>query len=164
MRGRKPAASGRQVWPHPERHRSEPDAAAHGNDVVKDGHVMQNAFTGDYSEAFDIGLRRRSRQSAGLAAAGRARARSVTDSAPAVEKDRMEHVTRHVEFMAHYAEAWIYAQALDEVLKRAVSLRKNKQKTEAKRWLRRGTADLAEARARGAAGDPALPRRGGHTQ
>jgi hypothetical protein len=44
----------------------------------------------------------------------------------------MEHVTRHVEFMAHYAEAWIYAQALDEVLKRAVALRKNKQKAEAK--------------------------------
>lgn len=104
-----------------------------GSDQVKDGHIVQTEFTGDYSEAFEywsaskVSDKVRASQ---LQVASELRA--LTDAAPAVEKDRMEHVTRHVEFMAHYAEAWILAQALHEVLKRAVSLRKNKQVAEAK--------------------------------
>ncbi len=104
-----------------------------GSDEVKDGHVVQTEFTGDYSEAFTYWTS--SKVSAKVRASQQQVAhelRALTDPAPAVEKDRMEHITRHVEFMVHYAEAWIDAQALNEVLKRAVALRKNKQQAEAK--------------------------------
>jgi hypothetical protein len=49
-----------------------------------------------------------------------------------VEQDGLEHVTRHVEFMVHYAEAWIHAQALQAVLQRAQELRAAKQPAQAK--------------------------------
>jgi hypothetical protein len=105
-----------------------------GSDVVKDGHVVQMEFTGDYDEGFKYWTISTKVSDAVRAAQQQAASelRALTDSAPAVEKDRMEHVTRHIEFMAHYAEAWIDAQALNEVLKRAVELRKNKRKAEAK--------------------------------
>jgi hypothetical protein len=104
-----------------------------GSDEVKDGHVVQTEFSGDYSEAFTYWSASKVTDKARASQQQAARElRVLTDAAPAVEKNRMEHVTRHVEFMTHYAEAWIHAQALDEVLKRAVALRKNKQQAEAK--------------------------------
>jgi hypothetical protein len=101
--------------------------------VVQDGHVVQTEFSGDYDEGFKYwnsskvtdAVRASQQQAAGAL-------RALTDSAPAAEKARLEYVTRHVEFMAHYAEAWIHAQALDAVLKRAQSLRKEKRQNEAK--------------------------------
>jgi hypothetical protein len=104
-----------------------------GSDVMKDGHVVQTEFSGDYSEAFEYWSTSKVSEKVRASQQQAARElRAVTDSAPAIEKDRMEHVTRHVEFMAHYAEAWIHAQALNEVLKRAVALRKEKRQGEAK--------------------------------
>jgi len=104
-----------------------------GSDKVKDGHVVQTEFTGDYSEAFTYWTSSKVTDKVRAAQQQVAHElRALTDGASAVEKDRMEHVTRHVEFMAHYAEAWSAAQALNEVLKRAVALRKNKQPAEAK--------------------------------
>ena len=104
-----------------------------GTDVVKDGHVVTNEFSGDYSEAFEYW--NSSHVSPAVRASQKQVAvdlRALTASAPPVEQDRMEHVTCHVEFMAHYAEAWILAQALDAVLKRAQALRQAKQPAEAK--------------------------------
>lgn len=104
-----------------------------GRDVIKDGHVVQTEFTGDYSEAFTYWTS--SKVTDNVRASQQQVAhelRALTDAAPAVEKERMEHITRHVEFMAHYADAWIHAQDLNEVLKRAAVLRKARQKSEAK--------------------------------
>ena len=94
---------------------------------------MTNEFSGDYAEGFQYwnsshvspAVRASQQQVA-------ADLRALTDSAPPVEQDGLEHVTRHVEFMVHYAEAWIHAQALDGVLKRAQELRAAKQPAQAK--------------------------------
>ena len=104
-----------------------------GTDVIKDGHVVTNEFSGDYAEGFQYwnsshvspAVRASQQQVA-------ADLRALTDSAPPVEQDRLEHVTRHVEFMVHYAEAWIHAQALQAVLQRAQELRAAKQPAQAK--------------------------------
>jgi hypothetical protein len=99
--------------------------------------VVQTEFSGDYSEAFeywtDTHVSDRVREGQKNVAAD---LRELTDSAPAGERESLEHITRHVEFMTHYAEAWIQAQALNEVLKRAVQLRKDGKKDEAKALVR----------------------------
>ena len=94
---------------------------------------MTNEFSGDYAEGFQYwnsshvspAVRASQQQVA-------ADLRALTDSAPPVEQDRLEHVTRHIEFMVHYAEAWIHAQALQAVLQRAQELRAAKQPAQAK--------------------------------
>ncbi|MGD0577568.1 MAG: hypothetical protein ABSC08_01440 [Bryobacteraceae bacterium] len=104
-----------------------------GTAEVKDGHVVTNEFSGDYAEGFQYwnsthvspAVRASQQQVA-------ADLRALTNSAPPVEQDRLEHVTRHVEFMAIYAEVWILAQALQEVLQRAQALLEAKQPAEAR--------------------------------
>ncbi|MGO9240475.1 MAG: hypothetical protein ACLQBJ_06655 [Bryobacteraceae bacterium] len=104
-----------------------------GTNEFKDGHVVTNEFSGDYDEGFkywnDSHVTPEMRSAQRQAAVD---LRALVDSAPPVERDRLEHLTRTVEFMTHYGEAWILAQSLNEVLKHAQELRAAKKTDEAK--------------------------------
>ncbi|MCX6620480.1 MAG: twin-arginine translocation signal domain-containing protein [Acidobacteria bacterium] len=92
----------------------------------KDGHAIERQFSGDYSEAFefwrnhtpDDAVVQSQKQ---VVAALRAIAGEVQSPA---EKERVEYLTCHVEFLVPYSEAWILAQRLHHVVKAAAELKK----------------------------------------
>lgn len=92
---------------------------------IKDGHAVTRAFSGDYSEAFtfwnryepDPDVKESQREVA-------AALREITgDAESALERERLEYLTRHVEFLVPYAEAWTLAHRLHVVLERAAEIK-----------------------------------------
>ncbi|MCE5308610.1 MAG: hypothetical protein LLG20_13305, partial [Acidobacteriales bacterium] len=99
-----------------------------------DGHVRTDAYSGDYSEAFEYWhdyepsaeIVRSQRQVAGAL-------RALADGATsAFEKERLEYITRHIEFQVPYAEAWMLAHKLHLILKEAEALKKDGKLAEAR--------------------------------
>ncbi|MEN6601893.1 MAG: hypothetical protein ABFD86_05705 [Bryobacteraceae bacterium] len=99
-----------------------------------DGHVRTDAYSGDYSEAFEYWhdyepsaeIVRSQKQVAGAL-------RALADGATsAFEKERLEYITRHIEFQVPYAEAWMLAHKLHLILKEAEALKKDGKLAEAR--------------------------------
>ena len=99
---------------------------ATGTKEIKDGHVVQHEFSGDYNEAFtfwneyepDPGIVESQRQVA-------AALRALADAAATPrERERLEYLTKHVEFLVPYTDAWIRAHRLHAVLTKAAELKK----------------------------------------
>ncbi len=92
---------------------------ATGTDEIKDGHVVTHEYSGDYNEAFtfwnnyepDPKVAESQKEVAGAL-------RAIANGArtPA-ERERLEYLTRHVEFMAPYTEAWTLAHRMHQILK-----------------------------------------------
>lgn len=99
-----------------------------------DGHVRTDAYSGDYSEAFEYWrdyepsseIVQSQRQVAGAL-------RALADAATsAFEKERLEYISRHIEFQVPYAEAWTLAHKLHLILKEAGALKKGGKPEEAR--------------------------------
>ena len=50
--------------------------------------------------------------------------RALTDSAAGLERERLNYLTRHVEFLVPYAESWSLAFRLHQILQQAAELKK----------------------------------------
>jgi hypothetical protein len=105
---------------------------------VKDGHAATREFSGDYNEAFTFWgdyepkpeLMESQKQ---VAAALRALAGAATTPR---EKERIEYLARHVEFLVPYSQAWTLAHRLQLVLKAAGEARKAGKNDEARDKVR----------------------------
>lgn len=95
----------------------------------KEGHAQTDEFSGDYGEAFTFW--EKSQPSPHVMESQKAVAaalRRLADSAASpAERERLEYLTGHVEFLVPYTEAWTLAQQLHGVLKAAVDLKKSGQ-------------------------------------
>lgn len=91
-----------------------------------DGHAVQHEFSGDYSEGFlywnpyhpsDRIMASQKQVAAAL--------RSIADQAAgANERERLEYLTRHVELLTPYAEAFNLAHRMDRILKDCAEMKK----------------------------------------
>lgn len=108
-----------------------------GTKEMKDGHMVQHEFSGDYNEAFtfwneyepDPGIVESQKQ---VAAALRA---LVGGAASPAEKERLEYLTRHVEFLVPYTTAWIGAHRLHLLLAKAAELKQAGKAEDARRLV-----------------------------
>jgi hypothetical protein len=96
-----------------------------GTNEIKDGHVVQHEFSGDYNEAFtfwnDYEPDPAVVESQKLVGAA---LRALANGAgSAQERERLEYLTRHVEFLSPYTAAWIGAHRLTKVLDKAAELK-----------------------------------------
>ena len=101
---------------------------------VKDGHAVQHEYAGDYSEAFNFWnpyepspalLESQKEVAAAL--------RGLADGAASpVERERLEYLAKHVEFLVPYADAWVLAHRLHGVLEEAGKLKQSGHATEAR--------------------------------
>jgi hypothetical protein len=102
--------------------------------AFKDGHAVQQEYSGDYGEAFSFWSKHRPSDSllesqAEVAAAMRKLAGAA---ASPTERERLEYLTRHVEFLVPYSEAWTLAQQIHQTVQKAVDYRKDKHDSEAR--------------------------------
>jgi hypothetical protein len=105
---------------------------------MKDGHSEIHEFTGDYDEAFqfwnDYDVPENVKKSqAELAQQLRALADSA--SSPA-EHERLNYLTRFVEFLTPYSESWSLAHRLNQKLQEASELKKQKKTDDACKLIR----------------------------
>jgi hypothetical protein len=109
-----------------------------GTKELKDGHIVQHEFSGDYNEAFtfwndyepDPALVESQKQVA-------AALRGLADAARSpLEKERLEYLTRNVEFLVPYTDAWIGAHRLQGVLNQAAALKTSGKPDDARQLVR----------------------------
>lgn len=110
-----------------------------GTKEVKDGHVVQHEFSGDYNEGFtfwndyepDPSIVESQKQVAGAL-------RDLADGAHSpLEKERLEYLAKHVEFLTPYTAAWIGAHRLHKVLTQAAEMKKAGKRDDAVSLVRR---------------------------
>ena len=101
---------------------------------IKDGHHQIQAFSGDYSEAFTFWSDReiteemlQSQKTIGR----KLRALTESSSSPK-ERERMEYLTSHVEFLSPFAESWRQAIKLHKLLQEALELKKGGEQEKAR--------------------------------
>lgn len=104
----------------------------------KDGHAVTREYSGDYTEGFtfwnDYPPERAVVESRKQVAAA---LRALADEAASpVERERVEYLAGHVEFLVPYAEAWTLAHQMHQVLKAAAELKKIGQTDEARNKVR----------------------------
>jgi hypothetical protein len=102
--------------------------------VNADGRARIHEYAGDYSEAFEYW--RDHTPSAEIVQSQKQTAaalRALADGAnSAFEKERLEYISRHIEFQVPYAEAWSLAHKLHLILKEAGQLKKAGKPEEAR--------------------------------
>ncbi|MGO9894487.1 MAG: hypothetical protein ACLPX8_09795 [Bryobacteraceae bacterium] len=93
---------------------------------TSDGHAVQHEFSGDYNEGFlywhpyhpSDRIMASQKQVAGAL-------RSIADQAAgAHERERLEYLAKHVEFLVPYAEAFNLAHSMDRILKDCAEMKK----------------------------------------
>ncbi len=96
---------------------------------VKDQHAVTREYSGDYTEGFTFWNDYEPDPAIVASQQGIANAlRSLTDSAgSATERERLEYLTGHVEFLLPYTAAWISAHRVHKVLREAASLKSGGQ-------------------------------------
>ena len=104
----------------------------------KDGHAVTRQFSGDYTEAFTYWdpyepepkvVESQKQVAAAL--------REITAAAAsALERERLEYLTRHIEFLVPYAESWTLAHRLHQTLQAAGELKKAGKLQEAAEKIR----------------------------
>jgi hypothetical protein len=105
---------------------------------IKDGHHMIHEYSGDYDEAFQFwdGYEPPEKVKASQAEVAR-QLRALTDAATSpAERERLNYLTRHVEFLVPYSESWSVAYHLHDILQHATELRKQGQADEARQKVR----------------------------
>jgi hypothetical protein len=101
---------------------------------IKDGHAVTREYSGDYSEAFtfwnDYEPEAATLQSQKEVAES---LRSIADTAATpLERERLDYLARHVEFLVPYSEAWILAHRIHRILKEAGELKRDGSREQAK--------------------------------
>jgi hypothetical protein len=93
---------------------------------IKDGHHQIHEYSGDYNEAFQFwnGYEPASEVKASQAMVARA-LRELSDAAASpLERERLEYLTRHIEFLVPYADSWSLAWRLQQLLTKARDLKR----------------------------------------
>jgi len=114
---------------------------------IKDGHHQIHEYSGDYDEAFQFWNGYEPPDKAKQSQAEVARQlRVLTEAAPTpAERERLNYLTRHVEFLVPYSESWSLAFHLHQTLQQAAELKKQGKPEEARKkvladavplWLR----------------------------
>ena len=104
---------------------------------MKDGHSETHDFSGDYSDAFSFWEDHVPTESVMKSQAEVARQlRSLTDAASSpAEHERLNYLTRFVEFLTPYSESWTLAHNLHLKLKNAGDLKKADKTEEARKMI-----------------------------
>ena len=104
---------------------------------IEDGHSEIHEFTGDYDEAYqfwdgyDVPNNVKNSQAE---VAQQLRALSDSASSP-VERERLNYLTRFVEFLTPYSESWSLAFRLNQKLQKASELKKQNKADEARNLI-----------------------------
>jgi hypothetical protein len=104
---------------------------------IKNGHSEIHEFSGDYDEGFQFwdGYEPGDAVKASQAEVGR-QLRSLTDAASSpAEHERLNYLTRFVEFLTPYSDSWSLALKLHLKLQQASKLKKQNQAAEARRLI-----------------------------
>jgi hypothetical protein len=104
---------------------------------IKDGHSEIHEYTGDYDEAFQFWSGYEPPDNIKKSQAEVARElRALTAAATSPgERERLNYLTRFVEFLTPYAESWSLAFHLNEKLTQATDLRKQNKAEEGRRLI-----------------------------
>ena len=89
-----------------------------GTDEMKDGHIVQHEFSGDYDEAFTF-WKDYEPSSAVLQTqkdVAETLRRIAGDARTPVEKERLEYLVKHIEFLIPYSSAWLLAHRMHGLL------------------------------------------------
>jgi len=113
---------------------------------IKDGHYQIHEYSGDYDEAFQFWNGYEPSEEVKAAQKDVAfQLRALTEPETSVAGERLNYITRHVEFLVPYSESWSGAYRLHQVLQQAADLKKQGQPEEARkkvlaegvpRWLK----------------------------
>jgi hypothetical protein len=105
----------------------------------RDGHAVQQEFSGDYGEAFEFWRVYQIRPSvAGSQKEVAAAIRELAGAAASpAEKERLAYLAGHIEFLVPYADAWMTAHDLHLVLQTALELRQRGKGAEAREKVAR---------------------------
>jgi hypothetical protein len=104
---------------------------------VKEGHSEIHEYTGDYDEAFQFWEGYEPSASVKKSQADVARGlRALTEAASSpAERERLNYLTRFVEFLVPYSESWSRAFHLSQKLAQASALRKQNKPDEARQLI-----------------------------
>jgi len=104
---------------------------------IKNGHHQIQEYSGDYDEAFQFWSGYEPSQKVKDSQVLVARQlRSLTEAAQSpAERERLNYLTRHVEFLVPYAESWSLAFHLNQKLQQAKELKKQGKGEEAGRLI-----------------------------
>jgi hypothetical protein len=104
---------------------------------IKNGHSEVNEYGGDYSEGFQFWMHHEPSESVKKSQAEVARQlRALTDAATSpAEHERLNYLTRFVEFLVPYSETWVLAQHLHLKLQQAVELKQQNKTDEARQLI-----------------------------
>jgi len=105
---------------------------------IKDGHHQIHEYSGDYNEAFQYwnGYEPPAEVKASQAEVARALRGLLETTTSPVERERLNYLARHVEFLVPYAESWSVAYQLHQVLTAAELKKLGGKNEEAKEKVR----------------------------
>jgi len=105
---------------------------------IKDGHAETQEYSGDYTEGFTFWNQYEPDPAvvASQKEVAAALRRIANAAASPAEAERLEYITRHIEFMVHYTEAWTLAHRIHGVLGAAGELKKKGLGEEARNKVR----------------------------
>lgn len=101
---------------------------------IVNGHHQIHAYSGDYSEAFEFWAGYEPPEEVRVSQAGVAkqlRALTGNASGPA-ERERLDYLTRYVEFLVPYSESWVLAAQIHKILQQAHELKQDGKPAEAR--------------------------------
>jgi hypothetical protein len=104
---------------------------------IKNGHSEINEYSGDYDEGFQFWDHHEPSESVKKSQAEVARQlRALTDAASSpAERERLNYLTRFVEFLFPYSDSWSLAQRLHLKLQQANELKKQNKADEARQLI-----------------------------
>lgn len=104
---------------------------------MKNGHSEINTYSGDYDEGFVFWEDHEPPDSVKRSQAEVARQlRALTDAADGpAERERLNYLTRFVEFLTPYSESWSLAHRLNQKLQQAGELKKQNKGQEARQMI-----------------------------
>jgi len=101
---------------------------------IVNGHHQTHGYAGDYSEAFEFWAGYEPPEAVRASQAQVAKQlRALTGkAASAAERERLNYLTRYVEFLVPYSESWVLASQLQKVLQEAQALKQGGKPAEAR--------------------------------
>jgi hypothetical protein len=104
---------------------------------IKNGHSETNEYSGDYNEAFQFWMDHEPTESVKKSQAEVARRfRELTNAASSpAEHERLNYLTRFMEFIVPYSETWSLAHHLNLKLQQANELKKQNKADEARQFI-----------------------------
>jgi hypothetical protein len=101
---------------------------------IVNGHHQVQGFAGDYGEAFEFWEGYEPAEEVRVSQAQVAKQlRALTDQASSpAERERLDYITRYIEFLTPYSESWVTASRLHQVLQEAQGLKRAGKAVEAR--------------------------------